>query len=131
LSASEGKLSLADPALAPYGLAAKQVLTTKSRWKDLKWQFIVAESVGQAFHFVATENVDAGFVALSQLQGTSASFVPVPDELHTPIQQKALLLKEKPPARAFWNFLRQSPIALRLIDKAGYRRATNEPPKDP
>jgi molybdate transport system substrate-binding protein len=131
LSESEGKLSLADPTLAPYGLAAREVLTTSVPWGDLKWQMILAESVGQAFHFVATENVDAGFVALAQVRGTPAVFVPVPDELHSPIRQKALLLRESPRAKAFWSFLRESPVALRLIAEAGYRLASDEPPKDP
>lgn len=121
LSASKGRITLADPRVAPYGLAARESLQSLGVWDPLKKKLIVAESVSQAFHFVISGNVEAGFVSLSQVKNTSAEYVVLPETLHSTIEQKALLLKPQAEARKFLNFISHSPTALRLIEEAGYR----------
>ena len=90
------KLAVADPKLAPYGLAAMEVLTTM-KLETLEPRLVRGESIAQAYQFVATGNAQAGFVALSQVMQdgkltTQGSAWVVPAELHGPIRQDAVLL---------------------------------------
>ncbi len=90
------KLALANPKLAPYGVAAMETLQRLSLTEQLKSKFVQGENISQAYQFVETENAQIGFVAMSQvfsegklLKG-SAWIVPL--QLYSPIQQDAILL---------------------------------------
>ena len=103
------RIATADPAIAPYGAAARDVLRGV-RGDDWRRDLVYGESVGQAFAFVATGNADAGLVALSQAMTYQGDLwvLSVPDDLHEPIRQDAALLKRaegKAAARAFLEFL--------------------------
>ena len=63
------KLSICNPATAPYGAAAVEALKALKVYETLKPKFVVGENITQAFQFVATGNAELGFVALSQLVG--------------------------------------------------------------
>ena len=90
------KLALAAPKLAPYGAAALQTLTKLGLLSRLEPRIVTGESIGQAYSFVATGNAELGFIALSQLYEKggikSGSAWPVPESLHSPIRQDAVLL---------------------------------------
>ena len=67
---SSGKfahLAIANPELAPYGAAAREVLQRLELWDRLQPKLVRGEDIGQTFHFVSTGNAELGFVALSQL----------------------------------------------------------------
>ncbi|MDX8379028.1 MAG: molybdate ABC transporter substrate-binding protein [Gallionella sp.] len=107
------KLAIADPKLAPYGLAAKQTLAGLGLWNTLQEKLVLGENITQAWQFVATENAKLGFVALSQImksgQVTRGSWWIVPSKLHQPIRQSAVLLsvaKDNASAQAFLGFLK-------------------------
>lgn len=120
------KLALANPKLAPYGVAAVEVLeqleledSTRSRW-------VRGENVAQAFQFVLSGNADLGFAALSQAKarpaGSVGSMWVVPGKLHNPIRQDVVLLKAgagNPAARAFLAFMRQDK-AQAVLRELGY-----------
>ena len=117
------RIALADPAVAPYGVAAREVLRAElgEGWQS---NVVFGESVGQAFAFVATGNVDAGLVALAQARTFDGEIwvLELPSSLHAPIRQDAVLLKRaKNPvlARQFFDFL-GSDIAAQIIQSAGY-----------
>ena len=105
------RLAMANPQLAPYGLAAKQTL------EYLGWQpptdstVVTAENVGQVFAMVKTGNADAGFVALSQVreqQVPSNEYWIIDERMHQPIAQGVVLLRngaQPKRAQAFLNFL--------------------------
>ena len=121
-------LAIANPELAPYGLAAEQVLQSLDLWERLQDRVVIGQNIGQTYALVASGNADLGFVALSQLQkpGRNASgrAWAVPPSLHKPILQDAVLLKracEKPEAKAFLAFLR-GPDAEAEIRAFGYGR---------
>ena len=120
-----GRLALANPKTAPYGLAARQFLQRRGLWTTLQGRLLRGESVAQAFQFVMTGNADAGFVALAQVRAranASGSLWPVPDTDHEPLEQQVVLLKRgeaKPAARAFHAWLRSEPARER-IHAAGY-----------
>ena len=122
------RIALADPKLAPYGAAALEVMTHLGLRAALSPQWVVGESIAQAYQFVATENAPLGFVAVSQVfsQGrlVKGSAWIVPARLHTPIAQDALLLqpgKGKPAALALLAYLRGDK-ARAIIESFGYER---------
>jgi molybdate transport system substrate-binding protein len=87
---------------------------------------VEASNIAQAFQFVASENAKLGFIAMSQvfengvLKEGSAWIVP--QELHAPIQQSAVLLrpgKNDPAAHALINFLKTERVKS-LIRSFGY-----------
>jgi len=144
-------LAIANPKVAPYGRAAMQVLRARGLADTLAPKLVTGESVAQAFQFVATGNAELGFVALSQViaagppQGdqrplggpapkapggpTSGPGKPaggsswrVPESMHAPILQDAVLLKpgeSNPAAAALLAYLKSAP-ARDLMRSFGY-----------
>src|SRR5690606_28312072 len=116
-------LAIANPALAPYGAAARQALQALDLWPALQARIVRAENIGQTYAMVAGGAAEAGFVARAQLaDDTPGSRWPVPPELHAPIRQDALLLvrgRDNPAARAFLDYL-GSPPARATIAALGY-----------
>lgn len=120
------KLALANPELAPYGAAAVQTLGRLGLLETLRPRFVLGESIGQTYQFVATGNAALGFVALSQVYAEGrikeGSGWVVPQTMHTPIRQDAILLQrgqDKPAAAALLQYLR-GPRARAIIQSYGY-----------
>jgi molybdate transport system substrate-binding protein len=91
------KLSLANPKLAPYGIAAMEVLEKLELVEATRKQWIQGENIAQTYQFVGTGNADLGFVALSQVINNQvinqSDYWPVPTKLYQPIRQDVVLLK--------------------------------------
>lgn len=117
------KVSIANPAAAPYGVAAVETLKALKLYEATQRKIVQGNSIAQAFQFVDTGNAELGFVALSQLAGQKAgSRWIVPQEYYTPIRQDAVLLKKgagNAAAAGFLAFLK-SPEARAVIEKYGY-----------
>lgn len=121
-----GRIAVANPALAPYGAAAIQVMERMELLPQLRPRLVVGESVGQAYQFTASGNAQAGFVALGQVMRggriEKGSAWVVPESMHDPIRQDAVLLlagQHREGARAFLSFL-ASPAARTIIREHGY-----------
>lgn len=116
-------VAIADPKLAPYGAAAIETLTKLGLIEALTPKFVIGSSITQTYQFVKTGNAELGFVALSQLHGdTSGSTWIVPESMHAPIVQQAILLKPgeaNSAARGFLEFLK-SDAARAVIQAYGY-----------
>ncbi|MFO0490731.1 MAG: molybdate ABC transporter substrate-binding protein [Curvibacter sp.] len=120
------RLALADPKLAPYGAAAIEVLGRLGLADALRPRLVQGENIAQAYQFVATENAQLGFVALSQVWSDGrlreGSAWLVPSNLHTPIRQDAILLRkgrDNPAALELMQYLR-SDKARAIIRAYGY-----------
>ena len=119
------RLAIANPRLAPYGAAARDTLERLGLWEAVQGKLVRGENIAQTFQFVASGNADLGFVALSQVrdQGLSNdSYWLVPQALHAPLRQDAILLARgahNPAARAFLDYLR-TPAARERIREYGY-----------
>lgn len=114
-------LAIADPATAPYGAAAIEVMTALGVHDALSERIVTGENISQALQFVESGNAELGFVAASQVVGRTHQWL-VPADLHQPIAQGAVLLKtgeDSAAAVAFLAFLR-SPQAVSVIEAAGY-----------
>jgi molybdate transport system substrate-binding protein len=90
------RLAMAAPKLAPYGAAALETIIKLGLLSRLEPRIVTGESIGQTFSFVATGNAELGFIALSQIYDAgrirSGSAWVVPEALHSPIRQDAVLL---------------------------------------
>jgi len=126
------KLAIANPKIAPYGLAAKQVLQKLGLWQQLKPRLVMGENIAQTLQFVSTKNAEAGFVAQSMVKiamvdiamhntGTDdACTWEVPAYMYSPINQKMVILsKNKKPVQAFAQYMR-SVEAKEIIKAMGY-----------
>lgn len=119
------RLAIANPKTAPYGLAAKQVLSRLNLWAPLQPRLVRGDSIAQTFQFVATANAQAGFVALSQVlawENQDGSLWLIPPGLYSPIDQQAILLShgEKNDAAHHWLSFLQGEEARSIIERNGY-----------
>jgi len=119
-------LAIANPDLAPYGAAARATLRELGLWESLRSKIVVGENVGQSFTMAASGNAELGLVALSSVidprNGREGSCWEIPEHLHAPIRQDAVLLDrggENPAAREFHLFL-GSYRARRTIESFGF-----------
>jgi molybdate transport system substrate-binding protein len=118
-------LALANPKTAPYGAAAMETMSKLGVLPALQARFVQGENIAQTQQFVTTGNAELGFVALSQVlrDGKIAgSAWIVPDHLHQPILQDAVILargKDKPAASALLAFLKTDK-AKAIIRSFGY-----------
>ena len=91
------RIALANPKLAPYGVAAWETMTALGLLEELKPKMVQGDNIAQTYQFVSTQNAQVGFVALSQVfsngQLTSGSAWIVPPHLYKPIRQDVILLK--------------------------------------
>jgi molybdate transport system substrate-binding protein len=117
-------IAIANPDLAPYGAAAREVLERRGLWEALRDRIVQGQDIGQTYSFVYTGSAELGFIAYSQIvrgddTPIAGSFWLVPDELHAPIEQQAVLLEDAPAARAFLDFVK-GVDARAIIRKFGY-----------
>ncbi|UZE97369.1 molybdate ABC transporter substrate-binding protein [Alkalimarinus alittae] len=116
-------LAIANPKLAPYGLAAKDVLQAKGLWASLQTKMVRGENIGQTYQFVKSGNAELGFVAYTQVKNKidrrEGSVWMIPQSLYTPIEQQAVLLKSNPVARSFLSFVKSEESKI-VIQRYGY-----------
>ncbi|MCW5720476.1 MAG: molybdate ABC transporter substrate-binding protein [Devosia sp.] len=121
LKADFSQIAIADPNAAPYGKAAVETLTALGLYETLEPKVVWGENISQTLQFVESGNAELGFVAASQVLGKPDQWL-VPEDLHAPIAQGAVLLKEgenNPAAIAFVDFLK-SQTAVAVIEASGY-----------
>lgn len=119
------RLAIANPKIAPYGSAAIAVLEELNLADKLADKLVRGENIAQTFHFVATGNVELGFVALSQtlVMNSPGSSWQVPEHYYPPLEQGAVLIKSNamhPAAKLFMAYLQSRP-AKAIIRNSGYR----------
>lgn len=120
-------LAIANPKTAPYGAAAMQAMIKLGLWESLQPRIVMGENLGQTVGFLESGNAELGFLALSQvldekLKGKGSRW-DVPESLHEPIRQDAVLLtkgESNPAAKALMEFL-HSPQARLTMERYGYR----------
>lgn len=102
------RIAMANPAHAPYGLAAQQALESAALWASLKPRLVFGENVQQALQFVQSGAAEAGIVARSIVELPELSWVLVDSSRHAPLNQAAAVLKRTPQrtlAIAFLQFI--------------------------
>lgn len=125
------RLAVANPKLAPYGVAAQSVLEKLKLSEALKKRLVFGENINQTFQFVVSKNAQIGFVALAQTRLLSksdrGSFWLVPSDYHHPIAQDVSIInrsKNKVAAEAFLEFIQSAP-AKKIIQAYGYQLSSD------
>ena len=121
------KVALANPELAPYGIAARSALIKWDVWEDLRGKMVFGESIAQTNQFVLSEAAQLGFTAKSVVMAKTNQGVgrwkEVPRDLYSPIAQGAVRLthpgENEEASKAFFDFL-FTPKAQQILRDYGY-----------
>jgi molybdate transport system substrate-binding protein len=110
LTGGARKFAMANPALAPYGYAAQEVLENLGLGELAGSRAVLGANAAQAAVFVKTGNAGVGFLALPQVMdaGFDGAWIEIPAELYSPIEQEAALLvraSDNPAALGFYEYL--------------------------
>jgi molybdate transport system substrate-binding protein len=126
LDPSVKKISIANPATAPYGRAAAAALRHFGIYDRVSGRLVLGESVSQAAQFVESGNAQAGLIALSHALAPTMKgkgrYWTVPLDAYPTLNQAAVVLsksKQQDAARRFLEFLR-SPEATSLLTGYGF-----------
>ena len=117
------RIAIANPIIAPYGLAAKQYLQFLNQWEKIQESLIFGENISQAFQFAVTENVDIAIVSLAQvleLNIKQKNYFIISNHKYNPIEQDAILISKKLMAEKFFNYLKNEQVK-KLIESNGYK----------
>lgn len=120
------RFAIANPALAPYGLRAREALEHAGLLAAMEPKLVLGESIAQTAQFVDTGAADAGLVALSLVMSPELAgkgrWTRVPDDWHQPLVQGFVVLKTaagKPLAMAFAGYVTGS-AAQRILERYGF-----------
>jgi molybdate transport system substrate-binding protein len=120
------RIAIANPAHAPYGRAGVAALRHEGLYDRVRGKFILGENISQAAQFAESGSADVGVVALSlALSPTlqrSGTYFEIPESLHPPIEQAAVVLASsrlKPLARRFVDSLK-APDGMRILQSFGF-----------
>ena len=126
LDSSVKKISIANPATAPYGRAAEATLRHFGIYDQVSSRLVVGENVSQAAQFVESGNAQAGLIALSHALAPAMKdrgrYWTVPLDAYPTLNQAAVVLsksRQQDAASRFLDFLR-SPEATSLLTSYGF-----------
>jgi len=122
------RVSIANPKLAPYGLAAETALRKAGLHEAVLPKVVLAENINQAAQYLYTNAAEAGFIALSLMDNPALKangYVwPVPQDLFAPIVQGGVVLKRSAvPAesRQFLDFLAKGD-GFKVLQRFGFEK---------
>ena len=96
-------VALANPHLAPYGLAAQQALEHAGLWDFVRQKVVYGENVRQALELFQSGNADAVLTSASLLKGKNPDLIPA--AWHQPIVQQGGIVTGTPHQTAAATFL--------------------------
>ncbi|MFW2374739.1 MAG: molybdate ABC transporter substrate-binding protein, partial [Gammaproteobacteria bacterium] len=114
--------AIANPKIAPYGVAAMQWLEQSGQLKRLRPKLVYGENIAQTFQFVESGSAGLGLVALSQVI-RSSNYMAIDPRLHQALEQQMVVVKStrhKLLAQQFTQYLQSAPIR-QLIQQQGYQ----------
>jgi molybdate transport system substrate-binding protein len=118
-----GKIAIANPDHAPYGVAAKAALEKLGIWAAVEPRMVYGENVQQALQFAQSGNADAAIIALSLSTITDdGKTLPIDPALHGPIDQALVVCKHGGNASggaAFAAFV-ASPEGREIMNRYGF-----------
>jgi len=133
LDPSIKKISIANPATAPYGRAAAAALRHYGIYDQISSRLVIGENISQAAQFVESGNAQAGLVALSHALAPAMKdkgrYWTVPLDAYPTLNQAVVVLtksKQQDAARKFSQFM-QSEEAIALLAKYGFTRPAEKP----
>lgn len=122
----KNRLAIANPLTAPYGEAARKYLQAVGLWNEVEPQLVYGENIAQTLHFAVSGGARFGLIARSQamdkrLPEATCNWL-VPEDMHAPIKQEAILLRHGANSETAAEFLAYvaSPAGRRIIEEHGY-----------
>ncbi len=113
LDASVKKISIANPATAPYGRAAKATLEHFGIYDQVSSRLVLGENIAQAAQFVESGNAQAGLLALSHALAPAMKnkgrYWTIPLDAYPTLNQAAVVLsksKQQDAGRKFLDYIR-------------------------
>jgi molybdate transport system substrate-binding protein len=132
LDPSVKKISIANPATAPYGRAAAEALRHFGIYDQVSSRLVLGENVSQAAQFVESGNSQAGLIALSHALAPAMKdkgrYWMVPLDAYPTLNQAVVVLsrsKQGDAARRFLEFLR-TPESTSLLATYGFTLSAEE-----
>src|SRR5580704_3806214 len=126
LDPSVKRISIANPATAPYGRAAEAALRHFGIYDQVSSRLVLGENVSQAAQFVESGNAQAGLIALSHALAPAMKdkgrYWEVPLSAYPTLNQAAVVLsksKRQDADRKFLEFMR-SPDATSVLVRYGF-----------
>ncbi|KPF72049.1 molybdenum ABC transporter substrate-binding protein [Bosea sp. AAP35] len=124
---SDGRVNqfaIANPDHAPYGRAAEETLRAVGLWDGLRSRLVLGENVSQAAQFATSGSTQGGIFALSLALAPQieklGSYALIPADLHKPLRQRMVRMKNADAdARAFYDYV-QSPPARSVLKRYGF-----------
>lgn len=118
------RFAIANPEHAPYGQRAEEALRHSGLWAALESQLVFGENVSQAAQFASSGNAQGGIIAYSLALAPNIArlgeFALIPEEWHTPLRQRMVLIRNAgPEVRAFFDYLQQA-TARNILRQYGF-----------
>lgn len=121
-----GKIAIANPQHAPYGVAAVAAMRHAGIYDQVKSKLVLGENISQTAQFVQSGNADVGLLALSlavaPAMKNSGRYVEIPAADYPPLIQAAVILKSshnQELAGQFLKFLKE-PETVALMERYGF-----------
>lgn len=121
-----GRIAIANPRHAPYGMRAEEALRAAGLWDDLQGRLVMGENIAQTAQFVQTGNAGIGIIALALALNPTLSaaggYALIDDALHAPLDQGFIITAraaDNPLAATFAAFM-QGPTARQTLDRYGF-----------
>lgn len=122
------RVAIANPDHAPYGVAAREALQNAGGWVQVQPKLIFGENIAQTLQLAETGGVEAALMARSLSLTSDGHWVPVPDELYTPLDQELAVVagtQNEAAARRFADYM-VGPEAQRVLRDHGFAIASKE-----
>jgi len=128
------KIALANPRIAPYGVATIQALKYFGIYDRIKDKLIYGESISPTNQYIVSKAADIGFTAKSVVMAPimmkKGKWLEVNPSAYNPIKQGCVILKygfdnHKKESELFYNFL-FSKKAKKILMEYGYKVVDNK-----
>lgn len=120
-------VSIANPRLAPYGVAAMEILKNYELEEIASKKLVLGDTIAQSVQFVDSGAAEIGLVAFSLIKTTKkeSEYIIIDQDKFSPMKQSFVLTKhakDKPLASKFGEFL-LSEFAQDRFEKYGFGKA--------
>ncbi len=115
--------AIANPKIAPYGIAAKETLQHLGLWDKYKKSLIKGINVNQTFAQIRSKAVYSGLISNSQMIINNLIGTIIPSGFHKPITQQLVIIKTSKNikhAKQLSHFLLSEDIQQQIVDY-GYK----------
>jgi molybdate transport system substrate-binding protein len=109
------RFAIANPEHAPYGRRALELLRHYGLWDEIAQHLVIGENISQAAQFATSASTQGGIIAyslaLSPKVSTLGSYALIPEESHSTLRQRMVLLNDAGPvAEQFYAFVQRDDV---------------------